>query len=151
MNIWQLSSNFRRDPSGQLTVWDEAKKPPKIFVTTKVYLTLRAEATFSSYRGNVASALRVSLPKISDQINSFKGSSKLINHSSQAWRKPFDSLLTHFETFGHMGAPVQIPMGKNIISQSPKIKTYSMVLIPFSTVLKQTNSSSYACQVLFHD
>ena len=74
---------------------------------TKVYLALRAEATFSSYRGN---------DETSEQINSFKGSSKLINHSSQAWRKPFDSLLTHFETFGCMGAPVQIPMGKNIIS-----------------------------------
>ena len=101
----------------QQTVLDEAKNPPKTFVTTKVYLTLqRVEAAFSSYRGNVASARRVSLPKTSEQINSFKGNSKLINDSSHAWRKPFDSLLTYFETFGRMGAPVQIPMGKNIIS-----------------------------------
>ena len=53
----------------QQTVLDEAKNPPKTFVTTKVYLTLRrVEATFSSYRGNVASARRVSLPKTSEQI-----------------------------------------------------------------------------------
>ena len=113
MNIWQLSSNFRRDPSGKQTVLDEVKNPPKTFVTTKVYLTLRAEATSSSYNGN---------DKTSQKINSFKGRSKLINHSSQAWRKPFDSLLTHFETFGRMGAPVEIPMGRNIIFLESKNK-----------------------------
>ena len=38
--------------------WGE--KPPKTFVTTRVlYLTLQADATFSWYRGNVASSRRL--------------------------------------------------------------------------------------------
>ena len=133
MNVWQLSSNFRRDPSAQLTVLDEAKKPPKTFMMTKVYLTLRAEATFSSYRGN---------DKTSEQINSFKGSSKLINHSSKAWRKPFDSLLIHFETLGRW-VPLFNPINKNTIFQSPKINTFSSLLNGKHTILHRVKVNKF--------
>ena len=58
-----MPSNFPPDLSGQLTVSDEMKKPPKNFDTGKI------------------------LPKSTETVNSFKGSSKLTKQASKAYRK----------------------------------------------------------------
>ena len=58
-----MPSNFPPDLSGQLTVADEMKKPPKNFDTRKL------------------------LHKLTETVNSFKGSPKLTKQAFKAYRK----------------------------------------------------------------